>query len=426
MKETKKKVSLLSEEGRQNDSSFMADEKKTAVESFKKPLIFTLMGIVCLGCMYLIFKPSSDKKLIKNIGLNDSVPQASGSVMQADKQKAYEQELLEQKQQQKDDALTALSDYWNEENAGQKETAAHETQEAENPVLSSYRAAQNTLGSFYEKDNGETKELRRQLQELREELSQKDIPTAATVDDQLALMEKSYQMAAKYLPSGSGPLRTEDKYTAAVKTEDQKKNFTALLPVKKSGVSSLHRPASDSTSAVLQNTERGFTSADPVPEAHRPKKSIKACIHQTQTIISGGYVYLRLLEPALISGHTVSTGTMITANTRIQEGRLQLKVTSIELDGSIIPVEIIIYDLDGQQGVPVPYSAERNALNEMAGSMSQQSGTSLMMTQSAGQQVAADLSRSLVQGISGYFARKVKTPKVTLKAGHQVFLVSKK
>ncbi|MNG28075.1 hypothetical protein D3C84_1132850 [compost metagenome] len=89
-------------------------------------------------------------------------------------------------------------------------------------------------------------------------------------------------------------------------------------------------------------------------------------------------------------------------------------------------MDITIYDLDGQQGVPVPYSAERSALSEMAGNMSQQSGTSLMMTQSAGQQVAADLSRGVVQGISGYFAKKVRTPKVTLKAGHQVYLVSKK
>ena len=95
------------------------------------------------------------------------------------------------------------------------------------------------------------------------------------------------------------------------------------------------------------------------------------------------------------------------------------------MDGNIIPVEITIYDLDGQQGLHVPYSPEMNALTEMAGNMSQQSGTSLMLTQSAGQQVAADLSRGVVQGISGYFAKKVRTPKVTLKAGHQVYLVSK-
>ena len=54
------------------------------------------------------------------------------------------------------------------------------------------------------------------------------------------------------------------------------------------------------------------------------------------------------------------------------------------------------------------------------------SSTSVMLTQNAGQQVAADLSKGVVQGISGYFAKKVRTLNVTLKSGHQVFLVSKK
>jgi hypothetical protein len=42
-----------------------------------------------------------------------------------------------------------------------------------------------------------------------------------------------------------------------------------------------------------------------------------------------------------------------------------------------------------------------------------------MLSSSPGQQIAGDLSRGLVQGISGYFSKKMKTPKVTLKAGLQ-------
>lgn len=160
-------------------------------------------------------------------------------------------------------------------------------------------------------------------------------------------------------------------------------------------------------------------------ETLNTKNSVRACVHQTQTIIGEAGVSLRLLEPAKVSGRIIAAGAIVTAHARIQAGRLQLKITSIELDGSIIAADINIYDLDGQQGVPVPYSAERSALTEMAGNMSQQSGSSLMMTQSAGQQMAADLSRGVVQGISGYFAKKIRSPKVTLKAGHQVFLVSK-
>lgn len=426
MKETKKKVSLLSEEGGQSGASHLPDKKTSGIERLKKPLIFTLMGIVCIGCMYLIFKPSADKKQIENIGLNDSVPQASGSVLQADKQKAYEQEMLSQKQQQKHDALTALSDYWNEDSPSQKQAVTDQAEEPNNPALDSYRSAQSTLGSFYQQDNGETKELRRKLEELKEELAQKDVPAPATVDDQLALMEKSYQMAAKYLPSGSTPAAPAGTNSAPSGSVLQKGTFSAFIPVKKSRVSSLYRQTSDSAFHEEGNAERGFNSAGPASGMLQPKNSVKACVHQTQTIIGETSVPLRLLESARISGHVATAGTMVTASAKIQAGRLQLKVTSIELEGSIIPVDIIIYDLNGQQGVAVPYSAERNALTEMAGNMSQQSGTSLMLTQSAGQQMAADLSRGVVQGISGYFSKKVRAPKVTLKAGHQLFLVSKK
>jgi conjugative transposon TraM protein len=427
MKETKKKVSLLTEVTGQNSASFLPD-KKNGVERLKKPLIFTLMGIVCMGCMYLIFKPSTDRKKIENPGLNDSVPQASESLLQADKQKAYEQEMLEQKEQQKKDALTTLSDYWNEDNSAQKEALPDEAEEPKNPALNSYRTAQSTLGSFYQQENGETKELRRQLAELKEEFAQKDVPVAATVNDQLALMEKSYQMAAKYLPSSSNPTATSVKNTVAATSDSQKEIFSALVPAKKSRVSSLYRKTSDSTFLANRGKDgnQGFHATGSSEQADASKNSVKACVQHTQTIIGEAGVPLRLLQTAKISGLIVTAGTIVTANAKIQSGRLQLKITSIELEGTIIPVDITIYDLDGQQGVPVPYSAESSALTEMAGNMSQQSGTSLMMTQSAGQQMAADLSRGVVQGISGYFSKKVRTPKVTLKAGHQVFLVSKK
>lgn len=137
-------------------------------------------------------------------------------------------------------------------------------------------------------------------------------------------------------------------------------------------------------------------------------------------------VRLRLLEPAKMQNHIIPQGTVLTANSKFNQGRLQIKITSIELDGTILPVDLTIYGLDGQQGLFVPYSPEMSALKGMAANMGQTSGSSIMLSSSPGQQIAGDLSRGLVQGISGYFSKKMKTPKVTLKAGLQVFLVSKK
>lgn len=441
--ENKKMVVRVTEGNPKETADVLQDSTHTKAEKLKKPLIFGLMGIVFVGCMYLIFKPSEDKKEMENIGLNDAVPQATEAGMQSDKQKAYEQDMLEQKDQEKRNALTTLSDYWNTDSSVNTEEEFPEEEDdydysqgrnsgrSGNSALNSYRNAQSTLGSFYQDNNSETMELRRQLDELKEQLAEKDVPRPTTVDDQLALMEKSYQMAAKYLPSGSSQPETPTANTttpASSSAVNQKEHFVAFTPAKKNTVSALYREPSDAEflDNWSQTRNRGFYTAGSTEQVVQPKNSIKACVHDAQTVVEETGVRLRLLEPAQTPSRTIPTGTLVTANAKFQGGRLQLKITSIEFEGNIIPVDITIYDIDGQQGLYVPYSPEMNALTEMAGNMSQTSGTSLMLTQNAGQQVAADLSRGVVQGISGYFAKKVRTSKVTLKAGHQVFLVSKK
>ncbi|MCL1650573.1 conjugative transposon protein TraM [Elizabethkingia anophelis] len=439
--ENKKSVVRVTEGNQAATADVPQDGTQNKAEKLKKPLIFGLMGIVFVGCMYLIFKPSADKKEIENIGLNDAVPQATGAGLPDNKGKAYELEMLQQKEQEKRNALLSLSDYWSTED--KDEPIDEFPEEAEsygyggggrnsgrsgNPALNSYRNAQSTLGSFYQDNNSETMELRRQLDELKEQLAEKDIPKSVTVDDQLALMEKSYEMAAKYLPQNTNTGEAAPTgNTASGASTNQKEHFVAFTPTRKSTVSALYREPTDSEFLAnwSETRNRGFYTAGSTEQAVQPKNSIKACVHDAQTVVGETGVRLRLLEPAQTPIRTIPQGTIVTANAKFQGGRLQLKITSIELEGNIIPVDITIYDLDGQQGLYVPYSPEMNALTEMAGNMSQTGGTSVMLTQNAGQQVAADLSRGVVQGISGYFAKKVRTPKVTLKAGHQVFLVSK-
>ena len=440
--ENKKSVVRVTEGSPKDTADVLQDRTQNKMDKLKKPLIFGLMSVVFLGCMYLIFKPSKGLKEIENIGLNDAVPQATGAGMPADKGKAYELEMLERKDQEKRNALTTLSDYWNtedkdepidefpEEEEGYDYSPGKNSGRSGNPALSSYRNMQSTLGSFYQDDNSETMELRKQVDELKEQLAEKDVPPVPTLDDQLSLMEKSYQMAAKYLPTGTNSTEAAPAKSIAPATtgSTQKEQFVSFTSSRKNTVSALYREPTDSAFLAdwSETRNRGFYTAGSTEQVVQPKNSIKACVHDEQTVVGETGVRLRLLESAQTPNRTIPKGTIVTANAKFQTGRLQLKITSIELEGNIIPVDITIYDLDGQQGLYVPYSPEMNALTEMAGNMSQNTGTSVMLTQSAGQQVAADLSRGVVQEISGYFAKKVKTPKVTLKAGHQVFLVTKK
>lgn len=407
------------------------------VEKLKKPIIFFLMGFVFLGCMYLIFKPAEDKKITEDIGLNDSVPQATNTDLQSDKQKAYEHEMLEQIKQEKQNTLLSLSEYWKEDDIDSQSPIDSEYEDEtsnnaarnRNPSLDSYRNAQSTLGTFYQNDNSETLQLQKQLSELKEQLTKKDNSAVDPVESQLELMEKSYQMAAKYLPTNA--ISGEQSKVTATNvsgSSTQKEVFVGVTPNLKKVVSALYREPTDSTMIAnwTENRNHGFYTVGKTEEQIQPQNSIRAIVQETQRLIGEGSVRLRLLQAAKTANHIIPQGTLLTASAKFQQGRLQMKITSVELDGSIFPVDITVYGLDGQEGLNIPYSSEMNALTEMAANMSQTSGSSIMMTRSAGQQIAGDLSRGVVQGVSGYFSKKMKTPKVTLKAGHQVFLISKK
>jgi hypothetical protein len=57
--------------------------------------------------------------------------------------------------------------------------------------------------------------------------------------------------------------------------------------------------------------------------------------------------------------------------------------------------------------------------------MGRDAGTSINISQgtSAGEQIAADVGRSFIQGTSQYVSKKLRTTKVTLKAGHKLLLM---
>jgi len=243
-------------------------------------------------------------------------------------------------------------------------------------------------------------------------------------------MEKSYEMAAKYLPSGKtaqiSDVETKSTSTPKIDQTKVERQFSSMTSAKKNIVSSLYRETDDQEFLENWSGERNRNFLSINSDSEHTYNTIKACIHEGLQLTEQGFVKIRLLESAQIANHTIPKGNILIAQAKFQNNRLQLTVSSVEIIGSIIPVELNVYDTDGQQGLSVSYSQEMNALTEMAGNMSQTSGSSLMLTQSAGQQIAADLSRGVIQGISGYFSKKVRTPKVNLKAGHQILLVSKK
>ncbi|WP_413512875.1 conjugative transposon protein TraM [Myroides odoratus] len=401
------------------------------VEKHKKHIVFTLMGIVFLGAMYLLFKPK-DKEFITH---NDSVPEAITQGMPTDKVKAYEKELWEQKQQENENQMHSLVDYWNESHEESNSSYNHQDYNEE-PTYTpyersyqNYKQSQNVLSSFYDNtENQETERLKKQIEELEARLEEKDTPTPITIDSQLELMEKSFQMAAKYLPGGQKQTElSPSNETTNVKTISSKKQaITVLDKTSKEIVSSLVKPMSlqDFLPINLENNPTFYT-AEGERKTQTHKKSIRVSIKEDQVIINEGYIKLKLLESIVINGALLPETSTLIAKVKVSNGRLELSVNSIKIDNSIIETELIGYDNYGQKGLEVLDLQEISASKEIIANMGQTAGTSISMSKSASDQIAGDLTKGLIQGVSGYFSKKVKAQRVTLKQGQELFLVPK-
>lgn len=400
----------------------------------KKYLIFGVMGLIFAVCLYFIFGSGNDEKANEaiEVGINDAVPQASGNALPTDKGKAYEQEMLQEKERKKRDALMTLSDYWQSDSTAQNDKTLVPTESGTdteaartaNPAMNSYRAMQRSLGTYYQRKPAQDA-LKRENEKLKAQLETKQSSQGNTAQDRLALMEKSYQLAAKYFPASAQAQNTEEAKPAMQKGEN---DFVSVLADKKSVVSRLHGKATDSLVLTqwVNAQHNSFTTAGGQQETVLPPNSIRACIHQTLKVTGESSVQLRLLQDVRIGQSVVPTGFILTAHAKFQGNRLQLQVISIEINGIIMPVDLTVYDLDGQKGLNLPYAPEVTAVNGTLANMGSTSGSSFTVNRSAGQQITSDLTRGAIQGVSGYFSKRVNTQKATLRQGYQVFLVSKK
>ena len=385
------------------------------VQQRKKMIVFPLMFLAFAGCMYLIFAPSGkDKADVESVGgFNADLPLPAEDGIIADKQTAYEQAVVSRKRQ---DRIQSLQDFGftpDGEAEGRQGNAEPMPEDDPQPArgggassATAYRNIHRQLSTFYEPpaEDEEKEELKRQVAELTERLQRQQTATP-TADDQLALLEKSYELAAKY--AGGGQAAQVPVTDGIEKNPDA----VSVRAVRENTVSGLSQPMSDADfiRAYSQPRNYGFNTA--VGTGYTVgRNTIAACIHQDQT---------------LIDGQSVKLNTVLSGAAKVQGERLDITVSSIEYAGNIIPVELAVFDTDGQKGLSVPSSMEQEAFNEAMANIGSGLGTSISFTQNAGQQVAMDVTRGLMQGASGYLAKKFRTVKVKLKAGYRVMLYAK-
>lgn len=413
----------------------------------KKLLVYPLMGLLFLGSMWLIFAPSDKKdESGETVGaFNADIPLPENDGIIGDKRKAYEQAGLEKKQA---DKVRSLEDFAfsGNNNADGVELELPDSEPEREPFkdysgssraggvsssTAAYRDINRQLGTFYEtpKVDEEKEELKKQVEELTAKLEAQQGQTGG-IDEQVALMEKSYELAAKYMgqngQTGQNGTIVQVPVTGQSAGQGTGKPAVAVQAARQQTVSGLQQPMSDAEfmRAYSQPRNYGFNTA--VGDGYAMgKNTIRACIHGDQTILDGQTVKLRLLEPLQAGNLVIPQNTLVSGTGKVQGERLDIVVSSIEYRGNLLPVELAVYDSDGQKGLSVPSSLEQEAAKEALANIGGGLGTSISFAQSAGQQIAMDLTRGVMQGGSQYLAKKFRTVKVHLKAGYELMLYAK-
>ena len=428
--------------GKKEDKGGGKKEKKTAkpltpkqLQQRKKLMVYPLMGLLFLGSMWLIFAPSEERDVNRDTvgAFNADIPLPENDGIIGDKRKAYEQAQAEKQQAEK---VRSLEDFAFSEESDMDgvEMELPDSEPEREPFrdysdngggsrssVTAYRDINRQLGSFYEepKVDGEKEELKRQVEELTAKLEERE-RQAGGIDDQVALMEKSYELAAKYMGQNG-------KDGAAVQNDNSPRQPAVAVQVaRERTVSGLQQPLSDAEFMRRYSQPRNYGFNTAVGSGYAlGKNTIAACIHQDQTVMDGQQVKLRLLEPLQAGNLTIPRNTVVSGTGKVQGERLDITVSSVQYQGNILPVELAVYDNEGMKGLCIETSLDREAAKEAMANIGGGLGTSISFARSAGQQVAMDITRGLMQGGSQYLAKKFRTVKVHLKAGYELMLYAK-
>ena len=372
-------------------------------ERLKRITVYTLLILSCLVCFWIIFAPSGDDDAVKGKA-NMELPDQTSAGMPDTKLKAYEQEAAQKDKARNDSTINAVTLQLDTVTAPAELTVPDEIQNS----AAAYQQAQASLQDFYVPDYSQTEQVA-ELQARLDELEMRNAMAQQQTQqpNEMELLERSYQLAAQYMGNGNG-----GNYQAPPQSDEKgKRNVQPVQNVTHNVVSTLSAATND----------RGFNTSVGLKRSVG-KNTIAAVIAGNQSVTNGQSVKLRTTEPMWIGNRLIPRNTVLVGAARLQDERLEIEITSVETSGSIYEVELKVYDYDGQEGINIPNSMESDALHEIGANMGSTMGSSINISTDAGAQIASDVSRGLINGVSQYLTKKMRTVKVHLKSGYRVMI----
>lgn len=182
-------------------------------------------------------------------------------------------------------------------------------------------------------------------------------------------------------------------------------------------ISSLQTISSDGAVSGTKLKGNTFYALDDPATVDYVQNAITAVMHETQTIVNGSTIKLRLSHAIFINGVEIPKNNFLFGIASLQGERLQIKINSIRYENSLFPVDLTVYDLDGLIGIYMPGAINREVAKASADRAVQTLGVA-SLDNSWGAQAAG----VGIEAAKTLFSKKAKLIKVVVKAGYEVLL----
>lgn len=217
------------------------------------------------------------------------------------------------------------------------------------------------------------------------------------------------------------PARVEEKLRQS-SISQKEKVFAVDKKVKEDNITSLQTPTQNYKS-VLETTikQNSFYSLEENFPSDEGQNAVEAVIHETQTIVDGSTIKLRLSNDVFIQGIPIPKNSFLFGIASLKGERLVVKISNIKYKNSIFPVDLSVYDMDGIVGIYIPGAINRDVAKTSADRSIQTLGVASLNDSWSAQ--AAGMG---IEAAKSLMSKKVKLIKVVVKAGYQVLLYDEK
>ena len=172
--------------------------------------------------------------------------------------------------------------------------------------------------------------------------------------------------------------------------------------------------ADSNTVSVASN---GFYSLDNDPIRSVAQNSFAAVMAETQTLVSGAIIKLRLAQEMAVNGLNIPADQLVYGIVHLNGERLLIDIKNIRVNQQLLPVHLSVYDLDGLPGIYIPGAITREVAKQSASQSMQQIGLG-----SFDPSIGAQAASAGIQAAKTLLQKKVQQIKVTVQAGYEMLL----